>query len=77
VLVDDDLYDGAFVAICRGIRSISEIPLIVMSGDAPDPSAMESVRDLVNGQLRKPFGVSELFGCLYEIVGKSAAISAI
>jgi DNA-binding response OmpR family regulator len=77
VLVDDDLYDGAFVAICRGIRSISEIPLIVMSGDAPDPSAMESVRDLVNSQLRKPFGVSELFGCLYEIVGKSAAISAI
>ena len=77
VLIDDDLYEDAFVGVCKGIRSISEIPMIVMCGDAPDPGAMESVRELVNGQLRKPFGVSELFGCLYDIVGKSATISAI
>jgi two-component system KDP operon response regulator KdpE len=77
VLVDDDLYEGAFVEVCKGIRSISEIPIIVMIGDAPDPSAVESVREFVNGQLRKPFGVSELFACLQDSFSKPAAVSTI
>jgi two-component system KDP operon response regulator KdpE len=77
VLVDDDLYEGTFVEVCRGIRLISEIPIIVMIGDAPDPSAVESVRDFVNGQLRKPFGVSELFVCLQDSFRKSTAVSTI
>jgi CheY-like chemotaxis protein len=75
ILVDDDLYEGACAGICKGIRSISEIPMILMSGDAPDQHQLDSIRDIFNGQLRKPFGVLELFGCLEDRVGAQIAVS--
>jgi DNA-binding response OmpR family regulator len=77
VLVDDDLYEGATVEICEAIKSVSDIPLILMNGDAPGRREKDALREVVDGQMRKPFGVSELFACLDETVGKSAAISAI
>jgi two-component system KDP operon response regulator KdpE len=76
-LVDDNLYESAFVGVCKGVRSISEIPIFLMSEDTPDRQAIESVREIVNGHLRKPFGVSELFACLKDIVGKPIAASLI
>jgi two-component system, OmpR family, KDP operon response regulator KdpE len=77
VLVDDDLYEGATVEICKAIRSVSEIPLILMNGDAPGKRGGDALRDLANVTLTKPFGVSELFACLRNSVGKPAAVSAI
>jgi DNA-binding response OmpR family regulator len=76
VLVDDDLYEGATVEICKAIRSVSEIPLVVMNGDAPGRHESAALRETVTSQLKKPFGISELFTCVQESVGKAAAISA-
>jgi two-component system, OmpR family, KDP operon response regulator KdpE len=77
VLVDDDLYEGATVEVCKAIRSVSEIPVIVMNGDAHDNHGLDALREIVNGQLKKPFGVSELFACLQGRIEKSVPISAI
>jgi two-component system, OmpR family, KDP operon response regulator KdpE len=77
VLVDDDLYEGACVEICKSIRSVSEIPLILLDGDAPGGYIADALREIVDRQVRKPFGVSELFACIRETVGKSAAVSVI
>jgi DNA-binding response OmpR family regulator len=74
VLVDDELYDRAFVRICKEIKSISGIPMIVMTGDAPDPHA-RYIGELVHSLLRKPFGISELFACLQDSIKKSTAVS--
>jgi DNA-binding response OmpR family regulator len=74
VLVDDDLYDGASFGICKEIRSASEIPLILMSADTSDGREINGIRETVNGQLRKPFGVWELFACLHDIVGKPTEV---
>jgi DNA-binding response OmpR family regulator len=74
VLVDDDLYEGASFEICKAIKSASEIPLIMMSADTSDRCEVNVVREIVSGQLRKPFGVSELFACLHEIVGKPTEV---
>jgi two-component system KDP operon response regulator KdpE len=77
VLVDDDLYEGATAEICKAIKSVSEIPLILMNGDAPGRHESDALRDIVTGQVKKPFGVSELFACILDIVEKPAAVSAI
>jgi DNA-binding response OmpR family regulator len=74
VLVDDDIYDGASFGVCRAIRSVSEIPLILMSADNSGGHEVNGIREIVNGQLRKPFGVSELFACLHGIVGKPTGV---
>jgi DNA-binding response OmpR family regulator len=74
VLVDDDIYDGASFGICKAIRSASEIPLILMSADTSDRDEVNGIREIVNGQLRKPFGVSELFACLHGIVRKPIGV---
>jgi two-component system, OmpR family, KDP operon response regulator KdpE len=76
VLVDDDLYEGACAGICKGIRSISEIPMILMSGDSPNQRQLDCIRETFDCQLRKPFGVLELFACLQASVGKPVAVSA-
>ncbi len=75
VLVDDDLYEGVTVEICKAIRSVSEIPLIVMIGDASRSHWGDALRGIVSSQMKKPFGVSELFACISELVGKPAAIT--
>ena len=75
VLVDDDLYEGAAVEICKRIGTASEIPLIVMNGDGPGNQGLAALHELVSGHLKKPFGVSELFSCVSDNVGKLATIS--
>ena len=77
VLVDDDLYEGACVDICKSIRAVSEIPLILLDGDAPGGYIADALNEIVDRRVRKPFGVSELFACLGEIMEKTAAVSAI
>ena len=75
VLVDNDLYDDTSFEICKAIRSFSEIPLIIMSADTSEERDVNVIREIVSGQLRKPFGVSELFACLQDIVEKPAEVS--
>jgi DNA-binding response OmpR family regulator len=77
VLVDDDLYEGTTLEICKAIRSVSEIPLIVMNGNAPGRHESDALREIVNGQMKKPFGVSELFDCLNQNLGKRIAVPAL
>jgi two-component system KDP operon response regulator KdpE len=75
VLVDNDLYDNTSFEVCKAIRSASEIPLIIMSADTSEELGVSVVREIVSGQLRKPFGVSELFACLQDIVEKPVEVS--
>jgi DNA-binding response OmpR family regulator len=75
VLVDNDLYDNTSFEVCKTIRSVSEIPIIIMSADTSEDQGVNIVREIVDGQLRKPFGVSELFACLQDIVEKPAEVS--
>jgi two-component system KDP operon response regulator KdpE len=75
VLVDNDLYDNTSFEVCKAIRSASEIPLILMSADTSEERGVNVVREILNGHLRKPFGVSELFACLRDIAERPAEVS--
>jgi len=76
LLVDEDLYDGAFAGFCNATRSVSQIPIVVMTGHPKKYSAY-ALGDALNGHLAKPFGIQELFACIHETVGTLSALPAV
>jgi DNA-binding response OmpR family regulator len=57
VVLDEYTSDGFGVEVCQRIKSVSEIPVIMMGRD----DRAEATRRGADDYLRKPSGVSELF----------------
>jgi two-component system, OmpR family, KDP operon response regulator KdpE len=68
VLLDEDISDASGIETCQEIRSVSEVPLVVMgAGDR-----VEAMQAGADDYLQKPFGVSEVFASLRANVRKQA-----
>jgi len=62
ILLDINMPGITGVEVCRQVRTICDIPIIIMS--AGEENRTRALDAGANNYLRKPFGVSQIFSCV-------------
>jgi two-component system KDP operon response regulator KdpE len=62
ILLDVNMPGISGIDVCREVRTISDIPIIIMS--AGDEGRTRALEVGANDYLKKPFGTSQIFSCV-------------